>query len=153
MIKCRELHTLETSILATYDQEVQAYNIITGIMSDSFRPYEVVPDHIMMWVNEEGFLGEVECLQPVLVTAPPCRMREEAVRREGFPQLEILARNRFYMVQHSEDGFVIWIDERREVDTVVVYKTMQFLLSGQEVVGIVAQQALPEQEAATRGLL
>jgi hypothetical protein len=145
MIKLEEVCRVETHILAMIDDETRAYTIDTDFLSDSCKPYEVARNHTMIWLDERGFLGEIECLAPTIVQKPPCHAQEVS-HQEGFPRLAILSQNNISAVQLIDDGYIIWLEEGKMIDTEVQYKTLQFLFAGGELTGIVAHDVIPEQD-------
>lgn len=145
MIKLEEVCRLETHILAVVDDEARAYTIDTDLLSDSCKPYEVVRNHIMIWLDERGFLGEIECLTPTVVEKPPCNTQGVS-HQEGFPRLAILSYNNISVVQFIDDGYIIWLAEGKTVDAEIQYKTLQFFFTGDELVGIAAHGVIPEQD-------
>lgn len=147
MIKLEEVCRVETHILAMIDDEARAYTIDTDFLSDSCKPYEVARNHTMIWLDEHGFLGEIECLTPMIVEKSPCRTQEVSPQ-EGFPRLAILSHNNISVVQLIDDGYIIWLEEGKTIDTEVQYKTLQFLFAGDELAGIVAHDVISEQDVS-----
>ncbi len=145
MIKLEEVCKVETRILAVIDDEARAYTINTDFLSDSCKPYEVARNHTMIWLDEHGFLGEIECLRPTIVEKPACHIQGVS-HREGFPRLAVPSPNNISMVQLIDDGYIIWLADGKTVDTEIQYKTLQFLFAGDELTGIVAHGVITEQD-------
>ncbi len=145
VIKRIGIHSIEVAVLATFDDVVRTYNIVTGMMSDECKPFEVAINHTMMWLDNKGYLGEIECRVPSLVEYAPCSASITSELREYFPQFAILSSNNISLAQRCESGFILWLASDKVIDTKIHYKTLQFLIANDELVGIVAHQASQEQ--------
>ena len=85
MIKLLNTIVVNTEIEVSFTPEVKTYNIVTGFMSDNCRPFRV-SEHIMIWITEEGYIGEIECIYPETVDTPLCSYSHDLSRKLGFPQ-------------------------------------------------------------------
>lgn len=128
-------------IKAILERSDRAYTIESDVMSDDARPYGI-SGKVMIWLNTEGFLGELEAIYPPLTTSALCQYGERLQKEEGFPRLEVIACNNEGSIQTLADGFVVWLAKEKVIDQEVTFKTVQFLFAQEELVGIVARQAL-----------
>ncbi|MBC1611600.1 hypothetical protein HB910_13795, partial [Listeria welshimeri] len=49
-----------------YEESVQNFDILTERMNDDFIPHRV-EQNIMMWLDNHGILGEIECIFPTQI--------------------------------------------------------------------------------------
>lgn len=138
MIKLIGLPAVETDIVASFTPEVNAYNIVSGFMSDECKPYRVA-QKVMIWLHDEGFVGELEAISPWVIDTSPCNFSEKASQREGFPQFIVPSRDNEGLIQHIEDGYVVWLAKGKTIDEQITYKQVQFFLSEEELVAIAAR--------------
>ena len=139
MIKLIGLQPITTTITSTFTPEVRTYNIVSGIMSDECKPYRVA-QQAMMWLNDEGFLGELECIYPQMVEQALCRYQNDIVPQNGFPQFEVVSRDNISYVQHQGKSFCVWLDRDKTINSEVLYESIHFMFADGELVGIRADQ-------------
>jgi hypothetical protein len=139
MIKLRGLQSVDTTVKSTFTPEVRTYNIVSGRMSDECKPYRVA-QHAMFWLDDEGFLGELECIYPKVVEQAYCHYSDTLVPRNGFPQFEVLSTDSICAVQHQGNSFTVWFSKDKTIDDEIVSENVHFLFAGDELVGIKADQ-------------
>ncbi|SFX09788.1 hypothetical protein SAMN04487866_101516 [Thermoactinomyces sp. DSM 45891] len=135
MIKLTNLRNVSSEINGSYTPEVNTYNIVSGFMSDNSRPFRV-SQSIMFWINESGFLGEIECIYPAIVNEWACNYADRCIKEIGFPQLEIITPSNQAYVQSLEEGFIIWFSKGELIDLEIAFSNAVFLFSGNELVGL-----------------
>ena len=138
MIKLIGLQSIATTIAAYRTEDV--CDIESGKLSDDCRVYEVVADHAMLWLDKEGFFGELECLFPYVVEQAYCRYPDNLVPRYGFPQLKVLSTDNICAVQDQGDSYTIWLARDKTIDDEIVYGSVHFLFADDELVGIKATE-------------
>ncbi len=138
MIKLIGLQTVDTDIVASFTPEVNAYNIISGFMSDDCKPYRVALK-VIIWFHDDGFVGELEAISPWVIDKSPCNYAEKISQMEGFPQFAIPSCDNEGAIQHLEDGYIVWLAKGKTIDEQINYKQVQFLLSGEELIAIAAR--------------
>ncbi|EPM3047589.1 hypothetical protein ACTKQT_002246 [Listeria monocytogenes] len=47
----------------SFIDEIKNFDIVTEKMNDSFYTYRL-ESNVMMWLNDEGIIGEIECISP-----------------------------------------------------------------------------------------
>jgi hypothetical protein len=139
MIKLRGLQSVDTTVTSTFTPEVRTYNIVSGRMSDECKPYRVA-QHAMLWLDDEGFLGELECIYPQVVEQACCHHPGNLAPRSGFPQFEILSTDNICAVQHQGNSFTVWFSRDKTIDDEIMFENVHFLFAGNELVGIKADQ-------------
>ncbi len=116
MIKVIGLQPLaDVDIEVSYTPEVRTYNIISGMMSDDCLPFRVA-QHVMVWLNTDGLLGELEAIYPPIVGLSLCTYAEHINEQEGFPRMMVVAVGDEGLLQPTEDGFVVWFAQKRMID-------------------------------------
>jgi hypothetical protein len=138
MIRLLDIRVEETDIETSNIPEVRTYNIISGMMSDDCKPFRIAQS-AMIWMTEDGYIGEIECIYPIEVDANMCLFKETINRCDGFPAFEVLCCDNEVYVQNKDNGFTIWLTKRKEIDTEIVYKQLRFFVSNGELVGIVCE--------------
>jgi hypothetical protein len=142
LIKIVGIQDVQTEIEATYAVEVKTYNLVTGYMSDDCQPYRVAQS-AMIWLNNAGEIGEVECIYPRVVEIPPCTMSEQVEKQEGFPKLDITSEASEVCIQHQEGNFTIWFEKDKAVNSQIQAGTITFLLTeGNVLVGIICKDVV-----------
>lgn len=138
MIQLTEIQSSDVDIDVSITPEVRTYNIVSGFMSDDARPYRVA-QHVMIWLDPTGFLGELEAIYPLIVHNSPCQYGKELSRKAGFPRFEIPACDNEGMIQLLDDGFVVWLAKEKTIDGQIDFNNVQFLLAQGEMVAIGAK--------------
>ncbi|MFL5703900.1 MAG: hypothetical protein ACJ8AG_13850 [Ktedonobacteraceae bacterium] len=132
---------MDTAIEASFTPEVSTYNIVSGLMSNDCKPFRIAQG-TMLWLHEDGFLGELECIFPQIVDKPLCSYATGISQREGFPQFEVRSLDNEDCIQNCEDGFIAWLVRDTTVDLQVCFKNVHFFFSIDELVAIEAHQVL-----------
>ncbi len=141
MIKINSIKDIKTEIEISFTPQVKTYNISTALMSDECKPYRVAQS-AMLWINHEGYLGEIECIYTEKVDKPQCKYSKVINQVNGFPQFEINTCDNEAYIQDFEDGFIIWLSKNKLINTKVSYGDLIFLLSEKELVAIVAMHIM-----------
>ena len=139
MIKLIAIRIEETDIQITNIPEVRTYNIVSGMMSDDCKPFRIAQS-VMIWMTENGYIGEVECIYPIEVEKQICLFKETIKQFSGFPAFDVLRCDNDAYIQDQNNGFTIWLSKDKEIDTEIVYKQLRFLVSNSELVGIICKK-------------
>ena len=139
MIKLLNTIVVNTEIEVSFTPEVKTYNIVTGFMSDNCRPFRVSV-HIMIWITEEGYIGEIECIYPETVDTPLCSYSHDLSRKLGFPQIEICSCDNEAYIQHCDEGFTIWLNKEKMINKIIDCNQFLLLVSGDELVAVKTQE-------------
>ena len=138
MIKLIGLQPIVTTIVAYRPEYV--CDIQSGKLSDDCRAYEVATDKAMLWLDGEGFFGELECLFPRVEEQACCHYPDNLVPRYGFPQLKVLSTDNICVVQDQGDSYTIWLSRDKTIDDEIVFESIHFLFADGELMGIKADQ-------------
>lgn len=141
MIKIKGIKAKDTEIKISFTSQVKTYNIISGFMSDECKPYRVAQS-VMIWINGDGYIGEIECIYPTNVNKTQCNYSEKVNQINGLPIIEIYSCDNEAFIQHFEGGFILWLSKDKFINTEVSFKDLTFLLSGKELVAIKANHTI-----------
>jgi|LSQX01.2.fsa_nt_gb hypothetical protein len=139
MIKIISYRTKDTNIEITYTPNVRTYNIVSGLMTDDCRPFRIAQS-AMIWIDENGYIGEIECIYPIVVEDQICTFKDKVKIFDGFPAFEIPYCDNEVYIQNQVNGFIIWFSKDKEIDTIITFKQLKFLISNNELVGITCKE-------------
>ena len=137
MIKLVGVQPIATAVTSTITPEVRTYDIVSEMMSDECKPYRVA-EHAMLWLDNQGFLGELECIYPQVVEQPLCNYLDEVIPQNGYPQLIVSSCDNVSYIQHQGDNFSIWLAKDKTIDNEVLSGNVHFLFADNELVGLVS---------------
>jgi hypothetical protein len=139
MIKMISYRTEDTNIEIKYTPDVRTYNIVSGLMTEDCKPFRVAQS-AMIWIDENGYIGEIECIYPIVVEEQICTFKDKVKTFYGFPAFEILCCDNEIYIQSKGSGFVIWFSKDKEIDAVITFKQLKFLIANNELVGITCEE-------------
>ncbi len=134
--------TLNESITSknSYEESVENIDILTEKMDDDFVPYRV-EQNVMMWLNQEGLLGEIECIFPTKLDEEVRLVKRANITVEnGFPLInteEIIEVPEVKTFVGNE-YFVLYFSELTEYDRMIVANDLSFYLEEEELIAIKA---------------
>lgn len=138
LLKELGLYHDSSKVSCTFTPSVKTYNIVTENMTDYCKPIQL-GNGCCIWVNERGQLGEVECIYPKLVDNGTSLYSQHGKSVDGVPSFEISSLNADIVVEQIENGFIIWFSRRKKVEQEVSQNGIDYLLSENELLGIVAK--------------
>src|SRR5690625_5655198 len=124
----------------SYEKSVENFNISTEKMNDDFISYRV-EQNVMMWLNEKGVLGEIECIFPSQVDKEVIlKVKEESKEVRGLPLIdtEKNLKSEAVSVFASDAYFVIYLSQSKQYDKKVISQNLEFYLNHLEVIAIKA---------------
>jgi len=139
MIKIKSYKTKDTNIEVTYTPNVKTYNIVSGLMTDDCRPFRIAQS-AMLWIDENGYIGEIECIYPIVVKEQICTFKDKMKTFDGFPAFEIPYCDNEVYLQNQDSGFIIWLSKDKNIDTIITFKQLRFLIANGELVGITCKK-------------
>lgn len=128
-----------TNVEITYIPAVRTYNVASGLMTDNCRPFRIAQS-AMIWIDENGYIGEIECIYPVVVEDQICTIKDNVEIFYGFPAFEVVCCDNEVYVQSQDSGFIIWFSKDKEIDTIITFKQLRFLIASNELVGITCKE-------------
>ncbi|MHB1685217.1 MAG: hypothetical protein ACYCYO_20830 [Bacilli bacterium] len=138
MIKIIDIVERTVDVEIEVVSSVRTYDITTTDMTDNCTPYRFA-QKAMMWLNQNGFIAEVECIYPQTVDNPVCAMSDDVNTRKGSPILELDGESGQVWVEEHDASFTIWFEQGHEIEQeIVVARNLKVLASQSQVLGITA---------------
>jgi hypothetical protein len=94
----------------------------------------------MIWIDENGYIGEIECIYPIIVEEQLCTFKDKLKAIDGFPSFGIPYCDNEAYIQDQDSGFIIWFSKDKEIDTIITFKQLIFLIANNELVGITCKE-------------
>lgn len=135
MIRVTGMNDKKVYIEVKYVQEVKTYNVTTEFMSDDCVNYRVEQSN-MIWLNDQGEIGEIESIFPKIVQQAPCYFAEQIEYKNAFPLLHIISKNDDFCVQHDHNEFTMWFVKEKLINLQVNYQNIDFFIGNDELLGI-----------------
>ncbi|MBE7897326.1 hypothetical protein G7L40_01205 [Paenibacillus polymyxa] len=129
-----------SSVSCTYTPSIETYNIVTDNMTDDCKPTQL-GNGCCIWLNEKGQLGEIECIYPKSFKAEISTYFHLDEWIYGTPSFEISSIDDDVVIEQIEDGYIIWLSSKSNVDLEVSQGGISYLLSGNKLSGIVAKKS------------
>ncbi|MBO0447669.1 hypothetical protein JZO78_15155 [Enterococcus ureilyticus] len=125
-----------------FEESIGNFDILTEKMDDNFTPYRI-EQSVMMWINEEGVLGEIECIFPEQVNDEITLISSKIVREQnGFPIININEKISFscneVLVFAGDDYFVLYFTNTKVYDVKIISQNLVFYLFNSELIAIKA---------------
>lgn len=124
----------------SYEESVENIDILTEKMDDDFIPYRV-EQNVMMWLNQEGLLGEIECIFPTRLDEEVRLVKRANITVEtGFPLINTEETMEVPEVKTfvGNEYFVLYFSELTEYDRMIVANDLSFYLEEEELIAIKA---------------
>lgn len=134
-----ELHGSLSSV-NSYEASIMNFDILTEKMNDNFIPYRI-EQNVMMWVSEDGLLGEIECIYPKLLDEEVALAKDQYTLEEsGFPlisvegSLEVPEVNVF----QGEEYFILYFFELQNYNRIIISDSLTFYVHNATLIAIKA---------------
>lgn len=108
-------------------------------MTDDCKPTQL-GNGCCIWLNEKGQLGEIECICPKKFKDGISTYFHLDEWIDGTPSFEISSIDGDVAIEHLEDGYIIWLSRKSNVELEVSQSGISYLLSGNKLSGIVAKK-------------
>ncbi len=130
---------------AKYIDQVKNYNILTNYMSDECKPYRI-HQTAMLWIDEEGMLGEIECIYPKMVESTEMPELSGISKQQGTPIFELMSSQGIELhIQYQKNSFMIWLAEHKVIHSGIESGNIIFLITAEsELIGILCEQVIIE---------
>lgn len=139
-MKIKEVVCYTIKIKNSFEESIGNFDILTEKMDDNFTPYRI-EQSVMMWINEEGVLGEIECIFPEQVNDEITLISSKIVREQNaFPIINIneeISCNEV-LVFANDDYFVLYFNNTKEYDMKIISQNLVFYLFNSELIAIKA---------------
>ncbi|MBP1175312.1 MULTISPECIES: hypothetical protein [Paenibacillus] len=127
-------------VSCTYTPSIETYNIVTDNMTDDCKPTQL-GNGCCIWLNEKGQLGEIECICPKSFKNGISTYFHLDEWIDGTPSFEISSIDGDVVIEQLEDGYIIWLSRKSNVELEVSQSGISYLLSGNKLSGIVAKKS------------
>lgn len=124
----------------SYEASIMNFDILTEKMNDNCIPYRI-EQNAMMWVNEDGLLGEIECIYPKLLDEEVALAKDQYTLEEsGFPlisvegSLEVSEVNVF----QGEEYFILYFSELQNYNRIIISDSLTFYVHNATLIAIKA---------------
>ncbi|EAC3129703.1 hypothetical protein L1427_000315 [Listeria monocytogenes] len=125
-----------------YEESVQNFDILTEKMEDDFIPYRV-EQNVMMWLNDDGIIGEIECIFPTQIEQQKSLIEEEdTLVLNGFPLVDT-EENVFIpevKVFKNNNYFMLYLSESCKYNKIIISENLTFYVNNTELIAIRAIQ-------------
>lgn len=139
-MKIKEVICNTIKIKNSFEESIGNFDILTENMDNNFTPYRI-DQSVMMWISEEGILGEIECIFPEQVSDEITLISSKIVREQnGFPVINIneeISCNEV-SVFAGDDYFVLYFTNTKEYDMKIISQNLVFYLFNSELIAIKA---------------
>ncbi len=139
-LKIKEMLNESITSKNSYEESVENIDILTEKMDDDFIPYRV-EQNVMMWLNQEGLLGEIECIFPTRLDEEVRLVKRANITVEtGFPLINTEETMEVPEVKTfvGNEYFVLYFSELTEYDRMIVANDLSFYLEEEELIAIKA---------------
>ncbi|EDN9403969.1 hypothetical protein GXD46_08915 [Listeria monocytogenes] len=124
-----------------YEESVQNFDILTERMEDDFIPYRV-EQNVMMWLNDDGIIGEIECIFPTQIEQQISLIEEEKTFvLKGFPLVDT-DENVFIpevKVFKNNNFFILYLSESPKYNKEIISENLTFYVNDTELIAIKAE--------------
>lgn len=124
-----------------YEESVENFDILTDRMNDDFIPYRV-EQNVMMWLDEEGVLGEIECIFPTQLDKEIYLVKNEnTLAQNGFPLIDIEKSVKVPEVKvfKNREYFILYFSELGMYNKIVISNNLSFYINNNELIAIKAE--------------
>ncbi|MGX7150326.1 hypothetical protein [Enterococcus ureasiticus] len=124
-----------------YEESVENFDILTERMNDDFIPYRV-EQNVMMWLDEEGVLGEIECIFPVQLDEEISLVKSKnTLVQNGFPLIDTEKSVEVPVVRvfKNKEYFILYFSELELYDKSIISKNLSFYINNNELIAIKAE--------------
>ncbi|PZL71997.1 hypothetical protein [Enterococcus plantarum] len=124
-----------------YEESVENFDILTEKMNDDFIPYRI-EQNVMMWLNEKGIIGEIECIFPMQIDEKISLVESKnSETKDGFPLIDIERPIEVPIVKvfKNKEYFILYLSELEMYDKKIKSKNLSFYAKGDELIAIKAE--------------
>lgn len=140
-MKIKQVMQRELKCEVAYVDEVKNFDIITEKMNEDFYTYPL-GSNMMMWLDDDGLIGEIECIFPEQSDREIFLMEQTGVSiQNGFPLIntEVPVDVSIAKVFKSNDYFILYFSELKMYDKKIISKNLTFYVNGDELLAIKAE--------------
>ncbi|MBC2297123.1 hypothetical protein HCB41_10645 [Listeria welshimeri] len=126
-----------------YEESVQNFDILTERMNDDFIPHRV-EQNIMMWLDNHGILGEIECIFPTQIEQQILLIKEKnTLVQNGCPLID--TDESIFVpevkVFKNDNYFMLYLSEPYKYNREIISENLTFYVNDKELVAIKAMRS------------
>ncbi|EAH2124743.1 hypothetical protein D4873_07820, partial [Listeria monocytogenes] len=123
----------------SFIDEIKNFDIVTEKMNDNFYTYRL-GSNVMMWLNDEGVIGEIECIFPAQTDNLITLWEEKnTVVQNGFPMIDTdIIENEAFIpkvrVFNHGDYFILYFSNMYKYDKEIISEKLTFYVNDTELI-------------------
>lgn len=128
----------------SFIDEIKNFDIVTEKMNDNFYTYRL-GSNVMMWLNDEGVIGEIECIFPAQTDNLITLWEEKnTVVQNGFPMIDTdIIENEAFIpkvrVFNHGDYFILYFSNMYKYNKEIISENLTFYVKDTELIAIKAE--------------
>ena len=141
MLKIKNILDETVTSENVYEESVENFDILTEKMNDDFIPYRI-EQNVMMWLDEKGVLGEIECIFPTQLDEKISLLKNEnTLIQNGFPLIDIEESVEVSEVKvfKNKEYFMLYISESKMYNKKIISKNLSFYVDNNELIALKAE--------------
>lgn len=134
-----ELHGSLSSV-NSYETSIMNFDILTEKMNDNFIPHRI-EQNVMMWLSDDGLLGEIECIYPKLLDEEVALAKDQYTLDEsGFPLISVEESLEVPVVTvfKGEKYFILYFSELQNYNRIIISESLTFYVHNAMLIAIKA---------------
>lgn len=139
-MKVKYISDFIPNIKNIYEESVNTFNSLSDLMDDTYMGYRV-NQHMMCWINDDGQIGEIECIYPSEIKKEKILIEEHCLQiKKGFPMLDMSSNiiETSLSVFNSHDYFIMYLSEDNNYSMLLEAKSIIFYLNKSKIIAIKA---------------
>lgn len=139
-MKVKYISDFIPNIINSYEESVNTFNSLSDLMDDTYLAYRV-NQHMMCWINNDGQIGEIECIYPSEIKKEKVLIGKHCLKiKKGFPILDMSSNliETSLAVFNSHNYFIMYLSEDNNYSILLETKSLVFYLNGPNIVAIKA---------------
>lgn len=124
----------------SYEISIMNFDILTEKMNDNFLPYRI-EQNVMMWLSDDGLLGEIECIYPELLVEEVNLVKDQnMVKKSGFPLINMDESLKVPKVKIflGKEYFILYFSESQNYNKIIISESLTFYVSNATLIAIKA---------------
>ncbi|MBC2330394.1 hypothetical protein [Listeria swaminathanii] len=128
----------------SFIDEIKNFDIVTEKMNDNFYTYRL-GSNVMVWLNDEGVIGEIECIFPAQTDNLITLWEEKnTVVQNGFPMIDTdIVENKTFIpkvrIFNHGDYFILYFSNMYKYNKEIISENLTFYVKDTELIAIKAE--------------
>ncbi|EAC3357437.1 hypothetical protein [Listeria monocytogenes] len=124
----------------SFIDEIKNFDIVTEKMNDSFYTYRL-ESNVMMWLNDEGIIGEIECIFPKQLDKEISLVKNQKIlTQQGFPLIDTETEITVHEISifKGANYFTLYLTKSANYNKEIISENLVFYLHDMELIAIKA---------------